>query len=168
MSKDWNITINGKVENVYVNVTFNNVTIYNKGGGVLGSSKAKAKGLEDRVEKGEEDVKKAVVVSSLTLQEIANTLNKRLKGGVNGNMTKLEFTEDGTSLDQAFEDVATITNSTNPNQTIAQWFDTLSDKGNGIGKFLKYLRYDCGLDQVASNDDVTDEIKDALQDFLAQ
>ena len=164
MSKDWNITINGNVENVYVNVTFRNVTIYNKsGGGVLGSSKAQAKSLEDRVEEG----KKAVVVApEPTLQEIATQLGKKLKDGINGNMTKHQFTADGTPFDQAFEDV--ISNPTNPNQTIAEWFDTLSEKGGGIGKFLKYLRDDCGFDSAASNDDVTDGIKDALQDFLAQ
>lgn len=167
MSKDWNITVNGNVENVYVNVTFNNVTIYNKGGGgVLGSSKAKAKGLEDRVEEGE-DVKKAVVITSPTLQEIATQLGKRLKGGVNGNMTKDQFTADGTALGQAFEDIISNPNP-NPNQTIAEWFDTLSDKGGGIRKFLKYLRDDCGMESVVSNDDVTDVIKNALQDFLSQ
>ena len=167
MSKDWNITINGNVENVYVNVTFSNVTIYNKGGGgVLGSSKAQAKSLEDRVEEGE-GVKKAVVVAEPTLQEIAVGTNKKLKNGVNGNMTRSEFTAGGVGLDQAFEDVV-ISNNPNPNQTIAEWFDTLSEKGGGIGKFLKYLRDDCGFDSAASNDDVTDGIKDALQDFLAQ
>lgn len=166
LSKDWNITINGNVENVYVNVTFNNVTIYNKGGGgVLGSSKAKAKGLEDRVGEGE-GVKKAVVVAEPTLQEIATQLGKKLKDGINGNMTKHQFTADGTPFDQAFEDV--ISNPTNPNQTIAEWFDTLSEKGKGIGKFITYLRYDCGLDSVASNDDVTDEIKAHHQEFLSQ
>lgn len=163
LSKDWNITINGNVENVYVNVTFQNVTIYNKsGGGVLGSSKAQVKSLEDRVEEG----KKAVAVApEPTLEEIATQLGRRLKGGVNGNMTKSEFTADGTALDQAFEDV--ISNPTNPNQTIAEWFDTLSERGGGIRKFVSYLRDDCGLDSVKSSEVVTDEIKAALQGFLS-
>lgn len=163
LSKDWKITINGNVENVYVNVTFNNVTIYNKsGGGVLGSSKAKAQSIEDRVAE-----KVSAPPKSPTLQEIATSLSKELKDGVNGNMTKEEFEAGGNTLDQAFKDVVPVTANTNPVQTIAEWFDSLPDKeGKVIGQFIKYLRDDCGLDSINSADLVDDIVKNQLSDFL--
>lgn len=165
MSQDWKIVINGNVENVYVNVTFNNTTIYNKsGGGVIGSSKVKAQSLQDRVE----NVVGAPPPKSPTLQEIANQMGKELKSGVNGNMTKEEFEADGNTLDQAFKDVVVPVTplATNP-ETIAEWFNTLPDKGKGIGRFIKYLRDDCGIDGVSSTDLVDDNVKAQLDDFLS-